>query len=261
MAKKKYIITYKNWLPYACAADRRGFISKRYGNGHTGIDSVCDCTENPVCAVLDGVVTGVYKTSLLGNVVEYTAGRVIIAHYHLHKVFVKPGDRVQTGKSILGIEGSTGDLSTGKHLHTSMYVDGKLVDPEPYLSGQKSFDVFTEEKTMAARKIIRDDLNLRTGAGTKYPSVGCVPVGTLINPTEVIRIGTTTWGKHTCIMADGQPHTGWSNLGDKWSEPWGGAVMPYRAEDTTIPAKLAAAEKQIAVLQGKIDAVKKAVGE
>jgi hypothetical protein len=35
--------------------------------------------------------------------------------------------------------------------------------------------------------------------------------------------------------------------------------MPYRAEDTTIPTKLAAAEKQIAALQGKIDAVKAAV--
>jgi hypothetical protein len=84
-------------------------------------------------------------------------------------------------------------------------------------------------------------------------------VGTLINPTETVRIGTATWGRHTCVLADGQPHTGWSNLGDTWSEPWGGAVMPYRAEDTTAAAKLAEAEKQIAVLQGKIDAVKAAI--
>ena len=258
MAKKPYIITYKRWLPYSSAADHRGFISKRYGGGHTGIDSVNDKPENPVCAVVDGVVTGVYTTALLGNVVEYTAGRVMLAHYHLHKVFVKPGDRVQAGKTVLAIEGGTGSLSTGKHLHTSMYVDGKLTDPEPYLSGQKSFDEF-KEVNMAARKVIRDDLNLRTGAGTKYPTLGCVPVGTLINPTETVRIGTATWGRHTCIMADGQPHTGWSNLGDTWSEPWGGAVMPYRAEDTTASAKLAEAEKQIAVLQGKIDAVKAAV--
>ena len=61
-------------------------------------------------------------------------------------------------------------------------------------------------------------------------------------------------------MADGQPHTGWSNLGDTWSEPYGGVVMPYRAEDTTASARLAAAEKQIATLQGKIDAVKAAIG-
>ena len=259
MAKKTYIITYKSWLPYSSAADHRGFISKRCGGGHTGTDSVNDKPENPVCAVVDGIITGVYTTALLGNVVEYTAGRVMLAHYHLHKVFVKPGDRVQAGKSILAIEGSTGSLSTGKHLHTSMYVDGKLTDPEPYLSGQKSFDEF-KEANMAARKVIRDDLNLRTGAGTKYPTLGCIPVGTLINPVETIRIGTATWGRHTCILADGQPHTGWSNLGDTWSEPWGGAVMPYRAEDTAAAAKLAEAEKQIAVLQGKIDAVKAAIG-
>ncbi|MBQ9082253.1 MAG: M23 family metallopeptidase [Clostridia bacterium] len=256
--KKKYIITYKNWLPYARSADRRGFISKRYGGGHTGIDSVCNCTENPVCAVMDGVVTGVYKTSLLGNVVEYTAGRVLIAHYHLAKVSVRTGDRVTAGQTILGIEGSTGSLSNGKHLHTSMYVDGVLVDPEPYLSGQRSFDEFKEEITMAARKVIRDDLNLRTGAGTQYPSLGCIPVGMLINPTEVIYIGAVAWGKHTCILSDGQPHTGWSNLGDTWSEPYGGALMPYKPDDGAAD-KLAAAEKQITALQEKIDAVKAAI--
>lgn len=256
---KKYIITYKNWLPYARAADRRGFISKRYGTGgHTGIDSVNDRYGNPVCAVLDGVVTGVYKTSLLGNVVEYTAGRVIIAHYHLAKVSVRTGDRVTAGQTVLGIEGSTGSLSNGKHLHTSMYVDGVLTDPEAYLSGEKSFDEFKEETTMAARKVIRDDLNLRTGAGTQYPSLGCIPAGNIINPTEVIHVGAAAWGKHTCILSDGAEHTGWSNLSDTWSEPYGGALMPYKSDDGAAD-KLATAEKQIAVLQEKIDAVKAAV--
>lgn len=259
MARYKKI--YQNWLPYAKMTDRRGFISLRFGGGHTGVDSVGNQINNPVCAVLDAVVTGVYHTAPLGNVVEYTAGRVRIAHYHLAKIRVELGDRIKAGESTLGTEGSSGSLSTGKHLHTSMWVDGKLCDPEPYLSGAKSFDeINTREDTyMAARKVIRDDLNLRKGAGTKYPSLGCIPVGAIINPTETIRIGTTTWGKHTCIMSDGQPHTGWSNMGDTWSEPYGGAVMPYRAEDTDTPAKLAAAQAQIRALEKKIANAKTAL--
>ena len=75
-----YIKIYKTWLPYARMTDGRGFISLRFGGGHTGVDSVGNQTGNPVCAVLNGVVTGVYTTPKLGNVVEYTAGNVRIAH-------------------------------------------------------------------------------------------------------------------------------------------------------------------------------------
>ena len=112
---------------------------------------------------------------------------------------------------------------------------------------------------MAARKVIRDNLNLRTGAGTKYPTLGHIPAGTLINPTETIRIGAATWGKHTCMMADGQPHTGWSNLGDTWSEPYGGPVMVYKPDDGAAD-KLTAAQAQIQALETKIAAVKAAIG-
>ena len=35
----KYIKVVPVWAPYAQMKDRRGFISRRFGNGHTGVDS------------------------------------------------------------------------------------------------------------------------------------------------------------------------------------------------------------------------------
>ena len=131
-----YIKTYSNWLPYARMKDQRGFISKQFGAGHTGVDSVGNEYNNTVCAVMDGIVTQVSYSSTLGNVVEYTAGGVRFALYHLAKTLVTVGSTVKKGDS-LGIEGATGSLATGKHLHTSMWIEDVLVDPEPYLSGEK----------------------------------------------------------------------------------------------------------------------------
>ncbi|MBQ9082566.1 MAG: M23 family metallopeptidase [Clostridia bacterium] len=132
-----YIKVYRNWLPYGKMKDRRGFISRRYGNGHSGTDSVGNQYDNPVCAVVDGTVTAVRYSETLGHVVEYGNAAVKLAHYHLAKVLVKQGDAVQAGETVLGIEGGTGTMATGKHLHTSMWIGGGLTDPEPYLCGEK----------------------------------------------------------------------------------------------------------------------------
>lgn len=133
-----YIKVYKNWLPYGQMKDRRGFISRQYGNGHSGVDSVGNQYGNPVCAVVDGTVTAVRQSATLGNIVEYENAAVKIAHYHLAKVMVKPGNAVRAGETVLAIEGGTGSLATGKHLHTTMWIDGKETDPEPYLCGAQA---------------------------------------------------------------------------------------------------------------------------
>ena len=93
-----YLTVYKNWLPYALLEDKRGFISKRFGNGHSGIDSVGNVYNNTVCAVMDGMVTAVYFSPTLGNCVEYGCGNVKIAHYHLAETSVQTGDKVEKGK-------------------------------------------------------------------------------------------------------------------------------------------------------------------
>lgn len=139
MKRVAYLEIFPNWLPYALMKDKRGFVSKFFGNGHTGIDTVGNEWDNPICAVINGFVEKVYNDEKLGNVVIYGDGYVQIAHYHLAKVAVKVGDAVVKGETKIGIEGSTGTSSLGKHLHTSLWIGGFLTDPTEYFSGQKNF--------------------------------------------------------------------------------------------------------------------------
>ena len=108
-----YIKIYKKWLPYAKMSDTRGFISRQFGAGHTGVDSVGNLYGNKICAVMDGKVTRIDNSKTLGNVLEYENGNIRIAHYHLAKTLVKVGDNVKTGETLLAVEGSTGSLATG----------------------------------------------------------------------------------------------------------------------------------------------------
>ncbi len=135
-----YLKIYPEWLPYARMKDRRGFISKRFGGGHSGVDSVGNQYGNPVCAVIDGRVTRVTTSGTLGNTVEYGNGTVRIAHYHLASTAVAVGQTVTAGETVLGVEGSTGSLAKGKHLHTSLWIGGVLTDPEPYLCGDRALE-------------------------------------------------------------------------------------------------------------------------
>lgn len=249
-----YICTYKNWLPYALMGDKRGFISKRFGSSHSGVDSVGNEVNNPVCAVINGKVLEVYTSSTLGKVVKYGRGNVVFAYYHLASTSVSVGQEVVAGKTKIGVEGSTGSLAKGKHLHTSMWIDGTLVDPEPYLGGSKPI-VIKEDGLVMVRKVIRTDLNLRSGAGATYSSYGMIPNGTLINPVETTTVSGATWGKHTCVMADGKTYTGWSNLGDTWSKVYTGAVFENGGA-----AQAEALNSTISTLNAKIEAAKKALG-
>lgn len=251
-----YLAIYSNWLPYEIADDHRGFISKRFGENHTGIDSVNDDMEPKICAVMDGVVSKVDFSKKYGNIIMYKRGNVQIAHYHLKQVIAEVGEMVQAGVSAVGIEGNTGELSKGKHLHTSMWIDGVLVDPEPYMSGKKSIEsIMNGAGIVATRKVIRDDLNLREGPGVSHKSYGYIPVGTIMNLSETVNVGSSEWAKHTCVLADGKEYTGWSNIQDYWSEPYSGALMAYRDESIQI----AALQKKLDEANRKIKAAKSAL--
>ena len=214
-----YLKVYKNWLPYALLNDKRGFISKRFGGGHTGIDSVGNQLNNQVCAIIDGKVTKSYVSATLGNVVEYGAGCVRIAYYHLASALVNVGDKVIAGKTAIGIEGKTGSLAKGKHLHVSVWINDVLVDPEPYLCGDKELSIKeTEERKYMSRKVTKA-LNLRSTRSTADSSnivYKNMPVGTIFLVTETIVEGTVTWG-HVYVTIDGKSYVGWSNISTTWS--------------------------------------------
>ena len=218
-----YLITHKNWLPYGLMSDKRGFISKKFGGTHTGVDSVGNQYDNPVCAVIDGKVLLVTKSQTLGNCVEYGNDKVRIAYYHLKSVSVYVGQGIKVGTKI-GVEGATGSLATGKHLHTSLWIDGYLTDPEPYLSGRREFpkNIITTGENVMIRKAIRADLNVRTGAGVSNPSYGKIKNGSnffVYAGTETKTSDGATWAQVTAELANGKQVTGWSNIGATWSKP------------------------------------------
>ena len=87
-------------------------------------------------AVRSGVVTEVRTSATYGKLVKYeTEDGYEVMYAHLSEVCVKKGERIKQGQ-VVAKSGNTG-LSTGPHLHYSIRKDGKLVDPQTFLS-QKS---------------------------------------------------------------------------------------------------------------------------
>lgn len=100
---------------------------------HGGIDLAAP-TGTQIAAVLGGLVTIAGEYGGYGNAVKIDHGNGVESLYgHMSAVGVAPGQQVTAGQ-VIGNVGSTG-ISTGPHLHLSMYKDGEAIDPLPYVQG------------------------------------------------------------------------------------------------------------------------------
>lgn len=98
---------------------------------HAGID-LAGPVGTPVYATADGIVSYAGWMHGYGNLVEIEHGKAIETRYgHLSKLLVKPNTRVKRGQ-LIALMGSTG-RSTGSHLHYEVRLDGRAVNPVPYL--------------------------------------------------------------------------------------------------------------------------------
>jgi murein DD-endopeptidase MepM/ murein hydrolase activator NlpD len=98
---------------------------------HAGVD-IPGTIGTPIYATADGVVSHAGRQGGYGNLVQINHGRGIETRYgHLSKILVADNSRVRRGQMI-GLMGSTG-RSTGSHLHYEVRVDGKAVNPIPFL--------------------------------------------------------------------------------------------------------------------------------
>lgn len=98
---------------------------------HAGID-IPGPIGTPIYATADGVIGRAGRFGGYGNLVTVNHGKGIETRYgHLSKILVAPNTRVRRGQ-LIGLMGSTG-RSTGSHLHYEVRVDGKAVNPMPFM--------------------------------------------------------------------------------------------------------------------------------
>ena len=98
---------------------------------HNGID-FRGAIGSPIYAAAKGRVSFVGWKGGYGKTVEIAHGNGLMTRYaHLSRFDVKPGDRVEAGKTIAGM-GSTG-RSTGSHLHFEVRLNGRAVNPRTFL--------------------------------------------------------------------------------------------------------------------------------
>jgi murein DD-endopeptidase MepM/ murein hydrolase activator NlpD len=98
---------------------------------HAGIDFGAQ-TGTRVFAHAAGTVTIVGNGGGYGKYVEVDHGTYRTRYAHLKSISVSRGQKV-SGGDIIGISGATGNV-TGPHLHFEVLVNGKKVNPTPYLS-------------------------------------------------------------------------------------------------------------------------------
>ena len=99
---------------------------------HAGID-LAGPIGTPIYATADGLVgRSEWNSGGYGNLVELDHGHGIQTRYgHLSKSMVAAGQRVKRG-DMIALMGSTG-RSTGSHLHYEVRIDGKAVNPVPFM--------------------------------------------------------------------------------------------------------------------------------
>ena len=102
---------------------------------HNGYDIGAAAGTKVIAAMGGTVVKAVTGNQDYGNYVVIQNGRVQNLYGHLSDLSVSTGQTVSQGQTV-GLCGSTG-RSTGPHLHFEILVDGKRIDPAPFLQPEK----------------------------------------------------------------------------------------------------------------------------
>lgn len=115
---------------------------------HAGVD-IPGPIGTPIYATADGVVGRAQRLGGYGNYIEIEHGQGIQTRYgHLSQILVAPNARIKRG-DLIGRMGSTG-RSTGSHLHYEVRLDGRAVNPMPFLQSA-DYLVAMQQRGMSAR--------------------------------------------------------------------------------------------------------------
>ncbi|MFD2517377.1 M23 family metallopeptidase [Salinimicrobium flavum] len=135
--KYNFLETATSRANYALFPPIKGPLSEGYNlkEKHFGVDIVA--TPNaPVKSVSDGTVIFTGWTSETGNViiVEHSYGLVSV-YKHNASLTKEQGERVRRGE-VIATAGSTGEFSTGPHLHFELWSEGHSVNPTDFIDFQ-----------------------------------------------------------------------------------------------------------------------------
>lgn len=169
-------------------------ITKKYGNGHTGIDivgkeglpEIIAHSDGTVYAIQDGKDNNIKATGVAsyGNYVQIKhANGMYTLYAHLHKgLKVKKGQQVKMGQ-VLGMEGNSGN-SYGVHLHFEVRnKDNYVIDPTPYIDADLPNlptnlpEPVERDENKYQIEVLINDLRARNGYGLDATILGFIKKG------------------------------------------------------------------------------------
>ena len=112
----------------------KGRVTSSYSAAteHYGVD-VAAVENDPVKAALDGTVIFSGWSSETGYVIQIQHTNNLVSIYkHNSALLKKTGEYVKAGEPI-AIIGSSGEQSTGPHLHFELWYNGLAIDPQDYI--------------------------------------------------------------------------------------------------------------------------------
>jgi len=126
--------TAENRVNYVLYSPATGTISQGFDptTNHFAVDVVV--TKNtPIKSVAPGTVIFADWTTETGYVVIIKHAQNIVSVYkHSESLAVTQGDLITSGE-VIAFAGSTGNLSTGPHLHFELWSDGFPIDPTEFI--------------------------------------------------------------------------------------------------------------------------------
>ena len=112
----------------------RGSVTEKFSakDKHFAVD-IALAKDTPIKAVQNGTVIFADWTPSTGNVIILRHNNGFISAYkHAASLTKLQGDIVKTGE-VIALAGSTGQESTGVHLHFELWKDGYPIDPEQFI--------------------------------------------------------------------------------------------------------------------------------
>lgn len=98
---------------------------------HNGVD-IAAAEGTDVVAAKSGIVTEVRTSATYGKVIAFeTEDGYRVMYAHLSETLAEEGESIRQGQ-VIARSGNTG-LTTGPHLHYSVWKDGELLDPMQFL--------------------------------------------------------------------------------------------------------------------------------